>query len=110
MFWQRYSAFCESIGKKPNSVVAELGITSGSVTKWKNGTIPGGDKLLLIAQYFGCTTDFLLGISDQPTPTIRTVEEWEILFSNMKVTELLAILERLTQILKEKQAQADQES
>ena len=111
MFWERYKDLCLSIGKKPNSVAAELGLTSGSVTKWKNGAIPNGETLLKLARYFGCTTDFILGGRDYltPIPVLRE-EEWAIVFNEMSVSKLLTLLEVLTKVLKEKQTPTDQES
>ena len=110
MFWERYENLCESIGKKPNSVAAELGFASGSVTKWKNGAIPNGETLLKIARYFGCTTDFILGENPLTPIPILKPEEWEIVFSELSVPTLLELLERLTKVLREKQSQAGQES
>lgn len=43
----------------------ELGIARGSVTSWKKGTVPNNTTLLKIANYFGVSTDFLLGKTDE---------------------------------------------
>lgn len=64
MFWERFKNECEKIGKKPNPVAKELGISSGTVTGWKNGSTPQTHALDKLANYFGCTTDYLLGLSD----------------------------------------------
>lgn len=63
MFWSRFEALCEAKGQKPNRVALELGISSASVTKWKNGTTPGYENLTKLASYFGVTTDWLTGKS-----------------------------------------------
>lgn len=60
-FWQIFSDLCDSIGKKPNPVGKELGIGSATITQWKNGSIPSGEKLVILAKYFGVSTDYLLG-------------------------------------------------
>ena len=51
-FWKNYEILCKNKGKSPNAVAKELGISSGSVTAWKNGRIPQNKKLALIANYF----------------------------------------------------------
>lgn len=61
MFWTQYQFLCQSVGKSPNGVAKEIGLSSGSVTFWKNGKIPKSDTLKKIADYFGVTVDFLLG-------------------------------------------------
>ena len=65
MFWERFYSLCQSIGKKPNPVGAELGVSSGAITKWKNGTIPPAETLLSIADYFNVSVDYLLGKAEE---------------------------------------------
>ena len=65
MFWERFLAECEKIGKKPNPVAKELGISSGTVTGWKNGSIPNSRALELLSKYFDCSVDYLLGRPEQ---------------------------------------------
>lgn len=43
----------------------EIGISNGQIRKWQNQT-PGVDKLQKVADYFGVTTDYLLGRTDDP--------------------------------------------
>lgn len=46
---------------------AETGISEGNITDWKKGkSKPGADALVLIADYFGCSVDFLLGRTTNP--------------------------------------------
>ena len=67
MFWTQYQLLCQRVGKSPNGVAKEIGLSSGTVTFWKNGKIPKSDTLKKIADYFGVTVDELLG-NDTPTP------------------------------------------
>lgn len=60
-FWETFNRLCETKGKKPHPVGKELGIASATITQWKNGSIPSGEKLILLSEYFGVTTDYLLG-------------------------------------------------
>lgn len=63
MFWERFELLCSEMGVKPNRAAAEMGISSASITKWKNGTTPGNDNLKKISAYFGVTIDWLNGNS-----------------------------------------------
>ncbi len=38
----------------------ETGLANGSIRKWSN-TVPSGDRLAKVADYFNVTTDYLLG-------------------------------------------------
>jgi transcriptional regulator with XRE-family HTH domain len=64
MFWERFYQLCEYNGFKPNPLGKSLGISSGSLTKWKNGGIPNGDSLIKIADHLNCSVDYLLGRTD----------------------------------------------
>lgn len=68
MFWERFYLLCQEIGKKPNPVGKEIGVSSGAITKWKNGTIPPADTLMSIASFFDVSVDYLLGNTDEKNP------------------------------------------
>ncbi len=82
-FWETYEKLCSAVGKKPNQVGRELGTSSASVTQWKNGSVPSGEKLVQIADYFNVTTDYLLGRTNEPElmPNNEEVDD------NMPVTD-----------------------
>lgn len=62
MFWERFYNLCLEKDTKPNPVAKKIGISSGIVTKWKNeDTLPNGETLLKIADYFDVSVDYLLG-------------------------------------------------
>ena len=64
MFWEIFSELCLQQGKSPNAIAKELKISSGSVTNWKNGTIPNNSALLKLSNYFNVSVDYLLGKED----------------------------------------------
>ena len=68
MFWERLCKLCEANNCKPNTVAKALGLSTAAATYWKRGSVPNGDVLLRIANYFHVTTDYLLGNSAMPTP------------------------------------------
>ncbi len=60
MFWQKFEYLCELHGKKPRVVGNELNISPASITSWKKGLIPNLEKLLIIAEYFSVSVDYLI--------------------------------------------------
>ena len=70
MFWERFVVECSRVGKKPNPVADELGISSGTITGWKKGAVPQQKMLEKLSDYFGCTVDYLIGKSE-----CRTLED-----------------------------------
>ncbi len=69
-YWEIFSKLCHDIGKKPNPVGEEIGVSTATITKWKNGAIPNGAILLKVADYFNVSTDYLLGRTSEPTQTM----------------------------------------
>ena len=65
-FWCVFEKLCERANKRPNPVGKEIGVASGTIAKWKAGTIPNGETLIQIADYFNVTIDYLLGRADTP--------------------------------------------
>lgn len=63
MFWERFYSLCQRVGKKPNPVGKEIGLSSGIISKWKAGGIPNGETLMKLSNYFNVSVDYLLGIS-----------------------------------------------
>lgn len=51
-------------GIKPHAVLKELEISSGSANNWKKGTIPNGEILKKIADYFEVSIDSLLDFDE----------------------------------------------
>lgn len=66
MFFERYSELCKEANSSPNAVAKRLSISSGSVTAWKNGTLPRIETVRRIADYFHVSADYLLGNVNDP--------------------------------------------
>lgn len=80
-FWDRFLLLCIDKKMRPNPVAAEIGIASGTLTKWSKGiSYPNGIMLIKIAKYFNCSIDYLVGISDQERPSNSEISSEELLF------------------------------
>ena len=60
VFWNNFVHLCENCRKSPNKVAAELGISSGIITKWKQGSMPTLKSLIKVSGYFNTTPDVLV--------------------------------------------------
>ncbi len=67
MFWDIFYKICIEQGTKPNPVAKQIGVSSSTVTSWKNGGIPNGETLLKLADYLNVSVDYLLGREKNPT-------------------------------------------
>ena len=52
MFWEKFRYLSEIKGIKPHAILKELEISSGSANNWKKGTIPNGETIKKISDYF----------------------------------------------------------
>lgn len=77
MFYENFVSICKECGKKPTNVIAELRLSAGNLSKWKNGVVPKGNTLEKIATYFNVTSDSLLGIekAEEDSLTQRLIKE-----------------------------------
>ena len=68
MFWERYCALCAEKNMSPTAAGLALGVKAPTVTRWRRGTTPRGVVLDKVAAFFACTTDYLLGRTDDRNP------------------------------------------
>ena len=65
MSYERLKKLCDERGLAlTNVVVNELHMSRGNLSRWKNGNVPKGDTLSTLAEYFGVSTDYLLGTDE----------------------------------------------
>lgn len=88
-FYDRYAELCRSSGETPNSVAKSLGIPSGSITAWKNGSQPRNNTLAKIADYFNVSTDYLLRQEKTSAPLSDAEVRME------KIKEIEALLNKM---------------
>lgn len=71
-YYDNFLRLCARDKVTPAQVQREIGISKSSANKWRNGSIPHDATLMRVAEYFGVTTDELLGI--EKTPTVEAVD------------------------------------
>ena len=62
-FWVNFENLCKEKNIKPSQLATYINVTPSAITGWKKGSPPNGERLLAIADYFGVSTDYLLGRS-----------------------------------------------
>lgn len=73
MFWKKFYDLCCENGKSPNKIAKEIGISSGAITKWKNGTEPQPLTLKKIADYFGVSVEYFKGEPERVQAESETI-------------------------------------
>lgn len=78
-FYKRYESLCAERSMKPQNPEMQkiCGVTSGSISGWKNGSSPKIEVLCRLATYFDVSTDYLLGLSEVRNPKVLVLSEEE---------------------------------
>lgn len=98
MFWESFVELCNQRKKTPSQVVKELDIAAGSVTKWKNGSVPRGETLRKLAWYFGVSVDELMTGSAPATDAQHldlTQRETNLILRYRQKPEMQAAVDKL---------------
>lgn len=76
MFLTRLNELINSRGITRNKLLNELKLNANAFGNWeKRGTIPGGETLSKIADYFDVSTDYLLGRTDSMAAPARSTDD-----------------------------------
>lgn len=60
MFYKIFSSLCETRNIPKTKVLAEIGLSTGNLDKWKKGASINSDVAIKIAEFFGVSTDYIL--------------------------------------------------
>lgn len=83
MFFTRLKQLCDERGISVYRACTDIGLNRSAVAKWKAGGKPNGSTAAKLADYFGVTTDYLLGQSGEKMSgeAPRTVSDEDIKFA-----------------------------
>ena len=65
IFWEKLNHLCTEQNTTVTAVLKELKISTSKGTAWRNGSVPIGVILDKLADYFGVSTDYLLGRTEE---------------------------------------------
>ena len=81
MFFNRFKALCDEKSVSVYRACTDIGLNRSAVAKWKEGGKPNGTTAAKLADYFGVTTDYLLGQSEERRPARPDVSDEDIKFA-----------------------------
>ena len=68
MFYEIFKKLCDERGTTPTAVALDMGISTSLTSRWKHGGKPRIETLNKIADYFGVSVSYLLGVAEDPDP------------------------------------------
>ena len=110
VFFNRFKALCDERGVSVYRACTDIGLNRSAVAKWKDGGKPKGTTAAKLAEYFGVTTDYLLGQSDERNSVRREVSDEDIKFAlfggDGEITdEMYDEVRRFAQFIKQREGQ-----
>lgn len=79
MFFDRLKKLCDDRGISTYKACTDIGLNRSAVAKWKTGGKPNGTTAAKLAEYFGVSTDYLLGQETEKAPTSNGERQPDIL-------------------------------
>lgn len=84
VFYKKLRNLCEERGLTVNELARLLGLSTGSPTAWKNGTLPRAATLSKIADYFGVSVHYLMDEQEKEnSPSEPMLTEGEEMLLNL---------------------------
>lgn len=78
-FGENFKKLRKSRNLTQKEMGAKIGLSKAVVSKYENGMgYPTYDVLIRIAQYFGVTTDYLLGVASGKTVDVSTLTDSQV--------------------------------
>lgn len=73
-FAERLKSLREEKGLSQRALARETGFSQAGIARWESSSqMPTIDTALTLAKYFGVTTDYIVGLSNNFIPTIHTL-------------------------------------
>ena len=99
MFWENFILLCNKKGESPNSIAKKIGISSGTITNWKNGVQPRPSAVKKLSEYFGVSVDYLLGKEKSSTEEGEQMSEFAKLFPQLSEDEQRLVIAQMKGII-----------
>ena len=102
MFYERLIEICKNKSISVTALLKDLNISTSKGTAWKNGSTPNSNIAQKIADYFNVSTDYLLGRTDNPSPSGEVFALYSDIPYDQLPPEALEELENMKQYILEK--------
>ena len=67
--YEVFERLCRDKGVRPSDVSKATGISAATLSSWKSGAyVPKADKLQKIAEYFGVSVEYIMGVQQNVQP------------------------------------------
>lgn len=79
VLYNRVKELCEKRGITISKFESDLGFGNSSIKKWRNSISPSVDKIIIVANYFDVSVDYLLGRTDIVKPVSEVIGDKDVI-------------------------------
>ena len=98
MYYENFEILCKRDGVKPSDVSKATGISTATLTSWKQGKYtPKQDKLQLIADYFNSSVDFIINGKDEKFTAEMADMDADLIMLEKRIKEYALKLSKLSE-------------
>lgn len=91
MFYERLNQLCRMHKTNITEVsIVHLGVANSAPTSWKKGASPRSEVVIRAAKHFGVSADYLLGLTDVPSPLASQEASAEVQSAAAKLSDASA--------------------
>lgn len=83
MFFENLEQLCKANNSTVTATVKDLGLSTSLVTNWRRGAIPNGETIIMLANHFHTTTDYLLLGDKRISELQKNEKEWLHLYNQL---------------------------
>lgn len=77
MFYDNVCKICEDRRISPTVVLRELGLSTGNISKWKQGSVPNINIALAVAQKLNVSLDYLVTLESNTSDSVLSASDRE---------------------------------
>lgn len=80
-FMNRFEEEVKRSGLSKAAIAEKIGVSKSTITRYSDGSIgPNATSIAKLSLLFGCSTDYLLGLTEERYPQVSTMNESDVYY------------------------------
>lgn len=104
-FMNRFEEEVKRSGLSKAAIAEKIGVSKSTITRYSDGSIgPNATSIAKLSLLFGCSTDYLLGLTEERYPQVSTMNESDVYYqADENIKSMLKLTDEELQSLSRKQ-------
>lgn len=104
-FMNRFEEEVKRSGLSKAAIAEKIGVSKSTITRYSDGSIgPNATSIAKLSLLFGCSTDYLLGLTEERYPQVSTMNESDVYYqADENIKSMLKLTDEELKSLSRKQ-------